>query len=105
MVYIIGQLIHDHRSGLVSWCGALLGSFVAVYLFDYSYQPWVTVLVLALPIFFAAFGYNLPVPRTIVAAKNSASPSELVRSINIRANALEQPKKRSSSKNIRKKKI
>lgn len=68
MVYVIGQLIHDHRSGLVSFFGTVLGMVVAVFLFDYSFQPWFTVFVLVLPVVGAAFGYNLPVPRGELAA-------------------------------------
>ena len=65
MVYFIGQMIHDHRSGLVSFIGSITGMVAAIFLFDYSYQPWFTLFVLTLPIVAAAFGYNLPIPRAI----------------------------------------
>jgi hypothetical protein len=77
MVYIIGQLIHDHRSGLVSFLGSIASMIVVIFLFDYSYQYWFTALLLFLPVFAAALGYNLPVPmaENLVPADTSAVAS------------------------------
>ncbi len=91
MVYGVGQLIHDHRSGLVSWCGAVLGMIAAIYVFDYSYQPWFTTVVLVLPVLGAAFGYNLPVPRNIHV---SAPAAVLLPPVSPRALALDDSKPR-----------
>jgi hypothetical protein len=74
MVYFFGQLIHDHRSGIVSFAGAVLGTVTAIFLFDYSYQSWFTVFILMLPAIVAAFGYNLPVVRDLPTALASFSP-------------------------------
>lgn len=62
MVYVTGQLIHHHRSGFISFCGALFGLMSAIFLFDYSVEPWLSVCVLLLPVVTAVFGYNLPMP-------------------------------------------
>lgn len=67
MVYLIGQLVHDHRSGYLSFLSALVGASVTILIFDVSLPAFVTALVLVLPVLAAAFGYNLPWPRSLVA--------------------------------------
>ncbi len=61
-VYFAGQLIHDERSGVVSFTAALAGLVVSIFLFDSSLAPLPALTLLSLPLFAATLGYNLTIP-------------------------------------------
>jgi hypothetical protein len=74
MVYLMGQIVHDHRSGYLSFISALIGASVTILLFDVSLPAIITALILAFPVLAAAFGYNLPWPRAEAATNLPIEP-------------------------------
>lgn len=71
LVYLMGQIIHDHRSGIVSFIATILGLFMAFFMYDSSFPALLAFVILMLPVIGATLGYNLPVERL----RRSTSPS------------------------------